>query len=330
MQPTSGPTSSRLRKRRKRSVSLGESGWKRAFSNASAVGLDLGQRALQGIRRHPRLLGGIVAAGLFAFMANGAAKRFEAWHQARLPTSVEVQVNDSELRESISSLSRKRLEEARSKKRDRAWLLERLRADLAAQARIAQFWVRMNLSGKLQVNALPEIPFALLEAAGGEKLLVTREGKVLTKNLSQIPSHASASSGLLVVELPELKFITGDTGRAPSPNLNLAWVLRHAEEIARGLLGDRSSSFRLARLQWRAQSGFLLSGALEAKGAGAAPAPQALSVQFADGPTAPQLERLQRILTHLRSRNLSPTNIDLNFKDKALIQLSGAASPMEM
>lgn len=309
--------SARRRKRRK----AAQGGSKGRFLLSLAARAPLaGAKALVAIaRRRTKLTLSVSGALLALWGVSFGLAELQAHERAALPKQVVVQTSSRALRESVFKAAQSTLARSREAKEPRALFLQRLSNALEKMDAIESFSLRAGLDRNLQITLVTQVPLFVLEGQGKERVLVGHKMRMMQRKLGP-----NEHTNVLKIVTPEIKisqlFPKLQADSSATPPLNFAWLAAQGARI-RALAQSHSKFFALNEINWTSSQGFTLLIRLPGD------THTEVRVHVGESDLAAKLSKLPETLENLRARSLTPTSIDLDFGDKALIRLSESAAP---
>ncbi len=271
-----------------------------------------------------------------------------------LPNSVKINTDNSKVTSELYSLINKELAISLKKNEKRSHFLESVDSISNSIDIIDQYWIRLGLDGKLQINAIMQIPVMIIEAKNNDRYIISNNMKIISKNP---PQEEFAS--LLKVEAPELKInwhsknfysklkknrsLQADIkGTETSGPVNFPWLIKQIRLI-NSEIQNVGSGYSLAKIIWSSQSGFSLKinrniQMLKNKKSNTLKsdkqdqhAEELINNQLiefdallGDGQIRDKMDKLKILLIELSNKNIYPSEVDLDFSDKATFKILGS------
>ena len=283
----------------------------------------------------------------------------EIYSEKILPTQIQIETDNKSVTNELYIEVHKEIEKSKHNNEKRSDFIARINALLSSTDLIDQYWIRLGLDGKLQINAIMQIPIMLIEAKNGERYVISNNMKIIAKN--PLPNEYNS---LLKLDAPELKIIwksknTNNKNRkikkTDSNNLsetntpvNFIWLLTQTKFINSEML-KLGTGYSLSKISWDSNSGFTLkinrnNSLLNIKNTEKATDKiktnlsnnsltekqdnDYLIALVGENNIKEKLERLKSILKELGNKNISPNKVDLDFTDKASFKIQGATSKL--
>lgn len=235
------------------------------------------------------------------------------------PESVQISIADPEIREKVRSHVSHLIRVSNEEKGSRSEFLKDVGHFLNEIDFINQFWVRLGLDKKLQIDATMQIPTMILEAKYGERYLVSSSMNILSKNPS-----TEKFPGLFALSIPEMKVYWKSKEYSFKENnknvyyigekpINFLWLTKQAD-IIHSQTQVLGSEYFFNKLSWTLENGFVLTMLRK-------PSDMTFVVFIGHNDIAKKIQNLKILLSSLSSKNLYPQEIDLNYLDKANFKL---------
>jgi len=328
----SGSQGARRRKRRK--TAQGGAVWTNLISFAAQLPI----RALRGSwnvatshRRTTTL--GVCALGV-AIATHLGVGTLETRARMALPDTLSVEAPNRALKEQVERLAADTLARTRVTKGTREALLAQIGSRLDRIDAVDTYEVRAGLDRRMQIRVSSQVPLFVLEGQGKERVLVGHRMKILQRKLG-----AADYPHLLRISTPDFRVsqaLPRESSAGPTPGraatsrefsgvtpLNFAWLANQGGRV-REAVREQKMNVVLEEITWRSVSGFVLD--LKDADAGG----RSLKILLGETDLEKKIARLPELLADLRTKNLAPAEVDLNYGDKALIRLSEAeqAAPL--
>lgn len=223
---------------------------------------------------------------------------------------------------------------------------------------IDQYWIRIGLDGKLQVNAIMQIPMMLIESKNNERYVVSNSMKIIAKN--PLPTEYPS---LLKLEAPELKVNwkskntniknkknkkTDYNNNAYETNntVNFPWLIKQTRIINSEML-NLGTGYSLVKISWDSNAGFTIKinrniKLINDKNAdkqdtkatnmeeslnpqNSAQENDNLIILLGEDLIKEKMDRLKSLLSELNHKNIYPNKVDLDFLDKATFKTQAQA-----
>jgi hypothetical protein len=309
----------RRRKRRKTTVQ-GSSRGRALLSLAARIPVTAAERVWGFVSKKTKLSFAFVAVAIAVWTTSFTVSALEARARSALPKHVVVHASSQTLREAVLKTAKATLARARQGKETRVVFLAQLSETLSKMEAIDTFSLRAGLDERLQITLVTQVPLFVLEGQGKERVLVGHKMRVLQRKLG-----ATEHTNLLRIVTPELRisqvFPKPQAGANATPPLNFAWLAAQGARI-QAAAQAQSETFVLDEIAWTSSLGFTLGIRLPLE------ASPEVRVHLGESDLPKKLAKLPETLESLKERGLTPTNIDLDFGDKALIRLSESAAPV--
>ncbi len=276
-----------------------------------------------------------------------------------LPTQVQIETDNKAITNELYIEISKEIEKSRQNKEKRSDFIAKINSILSSTDLIDQYWIRLGLDGKLQINAIMQIPILLIEAKNGERYVISNNMKIIAKN--PLPNEYTS---LLKLDAPELKInwkskntntkikknkkLENNNLNETNTPVNFIWLLTQTKFINSEML-KLGKGYSLSKISWDSNTGFtlkinrnnsLLNNKIPDKNAEKPKTDSqnnsTLEKQDSDYLIAlvgennikDKLERLKIILKELGNKNILPNKVDLDFTDKASFKIQGATSKL--
>lgn len=261
------------------------------------------------------------------------------WHRVwsttsrMLPKSLAIQTGDSQLTQNLTQNIAKMIEKARQTNETRTHFLQRVQRLLASSDQIDEYGMRLGLDGVLQIHVLVHVPFVLLYTKGGESYVVSSAAHVIAKNVSK-----DNYVGLPVLSLPEAKLVwkskalqkktepftaprlytSTSSGRAGL--LSLPWLIGQTK-ILYSLFPDLQCPCALSKVVWTEEAGFqVVLVFFETNNTN-----DVVWVLLGKDELVLKMKRMRTVLAQLAQKNLRPSEIDLDYTNKASLKIPEAS-----
>ncbi|APJ02457.1 hypothetical protein [Silvanigrella aquatica] len=267
-----------------------------------------------------------------------------------LPTHIQIETDNKQITHILNTEIQQELDKAIKANEKRSEFIHRINSILASKDIIDQYWIRLGLDGKLQINAIMQIPIMLIEAKNGERYIISNNMKIIAKN--PLPQDYAS---LLKLEAPELKINwksknsniknkknnkidSNNSYIETNSSVNFPWLMSQTRFINSEML-KIGTGYSLAKIAWDSNSGFTLkinrnNQLLSQKNTEnnntkllkntetIKPQNDKIDSDFflallGENNINEKMERLKRILQELGNKNIYPNKIDLDFTDKA-------------
>lgn len=237
------------------------------------------------------------------------------------PETVQINIVDPEIREKVRVHVSDLMLSQHDLKKTRSEFLNDVAYFLNDIDFIGQFWVRLGLDKKLQIDATLQIPAMILEAKDDERYLVSNSMNILSKN----PVNEKFP-GLFVLSIPEMKVnwkskekSSKDQGKNKilyyinDNPIDFSWLIKQAD-IIHYQTQSLGSEYFFHKLSWTSENGFVLTMLRK-------PSDMTFVVFIGHNDIAKKIQNLKILLSNLSNKNLHPQEIDLNYLDKANFKL---------
>ena len=255
-----------------------------------------------------------------------------------IPTSYKIEANNSKISAALNNDIYRAIHWAKKNHEKRTHFLNRIYSILNSYDEIDQFWIRLGIDKKLQINVTPQIPYLILETKNNEKYILSDNGNVLAKNPPQ-----NETIGLLSLKVSEIKInwtpkSSFKINKKISPNLtkknvevislnkntvNLYWLVNQTKQIYSQFYKNKTNLY-LTKVIWDNKSGFqirildknfslpLITNSSEQK-----IATKIIFVSLGNENLIEKIHKLEIMLADLNKKNTFPTEIDLDYIDRA-------------
>ncbi|MEN9825269.1 MAG: hypothetical protein RI953_1014 [Pseudomonadota bacterium] len=305
---------------------------------------------LYAVRRWPlATVAFVVGGGVFLGVGYGISRLTTSLTQS-LPTSIEVNSPRPELNDTIIRISSDTLQTARNEKWSRNALADKLLSRVSMVDGVDEVSLRTGLDRKLRVDVVAQAPLLVMEAKGGERILVGSKFKIIARGLG-----ADSYTNLPMLEAPDLSLNVHSARERRRENsglfvrpstvssANVRWLGQQTLKID-SLFSASKIPAKIEKILWRNGSGFSIvisskdhsaadhpaSNTISAVPVGTTAIPtgsdvssmnQRTTVVLGENQFNEKFERLAHIVQDLRQRKVSAEQIDLGFSDKAIIRM---------
>ncbi|WP_338636299.1 hypothetical protein [Spirobacillus cienkowskii] len=268
-----------------------------------------------------------------------------------LPSHISIETDNKIITEEILREVIKELEKSKKNSETRTIFLKNIHSILASKDIIDQYWIRLGLDAKLQINAIMHIPIVLLETKNGDRFVVSNNLKIIAKNPAQ-----NAYSTLIRLEASELKIQwkskniirknkknskieSSNHKPEPLPAVNFPWLITQTKLINSEIL-NLGTGYSLNKIYWDSNNGFILKinrnniliinkkkDTIQEKIEEQITTTNEkidsdhLIINVGDNHIKEKIEHLKLVLTDLTIKNIYPTKVDLDFNDKASFKI---------
>lgn len=237
------------------------------------------------------------------------------------PDVVQIHIVDPEIREKVRTHVADLMTAQNNSKKTRSEFLNEVAYFLNDIDFIGQFWVRLGLDRKLQIDATLQIPSMILEAKDGERYLVSNSMNILSKD-----PMSGKFPGLFVLSIPEMKVDWKSKEKSSKEHvknkisylikgnpIDFSWLTKQADVI-HYQTQSLGSEYFFYKLSWTSENGFILTMLRK-------PSDMTFVVFIGHNDIAKKIQNLKILLSNLSNKNLHPQEIDLNYLDKANFKL---------
>ena len=268
-----------------------------------------------------------------------------------LPSHISIETDNKIITEEILREVIKELEKSKKNSETRTIFIKNINSILASKDIIDQYWIRLGLDAKLQINAIMHIPIVLLETKNGDRFVVSNNLKIIAKNPPQ-----NTYSTLIRLETSELKIqwkskniirknkknnkIEPSNHKSePLPAVNFPWLITQTKLINTEIL-NLGTGYSLNKIYWDSNNGFILKInrnniliSNKKKDITHAKTEEQSTTQnektdndyfiinVGDNHIKEKIERLKSVLAELNIKNIYPAKVDLDFNDKASFKI---------
>lgn len=277
-----------------------------------------------------------------ATSAASYCKRFLlAYSEKQLPNIINLDVSNSALRVQIRNIAEKELREARNHKLSRSEYMKKTISILDNMDAIDEFWVRSGLDGRIQIRATAQIPILILEVSNNDRYLIGHKHKIMAKNFPDLDYPS-----VLRITAPEMRLsnnylkhsgTNNEMTHRPNrfsafPKMNYTWLANQGQKIQTAFI-NRKIGYTIEKIGWKSSLGFSLflkplENSLNSPENQIKLKP--LNVVMGEQELQKKMEKLSKILDDLSSKQLIPENIDLNFREKALIKFADSSNKISL
>lgn len=233
-----------------------------------------------------------------------------------LPKSVQINIPDEQIKGKISGDVSDLIKLAAETGKTRSEFLGQLADELEQIDFIHQFWIRLGLDEKLQIDAVMQTPVMILESKDSKTYLIGSRMNIIAQNPAR-----EKFPGLYALSLPETKIVWQPKDKQKKSirqnqddeSLNLPWIINQANMI-HTYSQSLGSEYFFSKLSWTTDTGFVLTMLRK-------PSDMTFIVFLGHSDIARKIGNLKIMLTELGTKNLYPHEIDLNYPDKANFKL---------
>ncbi len=280
----------------------------------------------------------------------------ETYSEKILPTHIQIETDNKQITRDLYLEINKELEKAKKYNEKRSDFVAKINSILSSIDLIDQYWIRLGLDGKLQINAIMQIPVMFIEAKNGERYIISNNMKIIAKN-----PLSNEYTSLLKLEAPELKInwksknsnfknkknkkidynnSLSDT----NSSVNFPWLMTQTRFINSEML-KIGTGYSLAKILWDSNSGFTLKINRnnlivnqkndeisnkktnyindQNKAQNDRRENDNLIALLGENNIKEKMNRLKGILQELSNKNIYPNKVDLDFTDKASFKIQG-------
>jgi hypothetical protein len=276
----------------------------------------------------------------------------EIYSEKILPNHIQIETDNKQITKDIYLEINKELEKAKKYNEKRSDFIVKINSILSSIDMIDQYWIRLGLDGKLQINAIMQIPVMLIEAKNGERYIISNNMKIIAKN-----PPPNEYTSLLRLEAPELKMNWksknsniknkknkktdySNSSLDTNSSVNFPWLITQTRYINSEML-KVGTGYSLAKISWDSNTGFTLkinrnNQILTRKNNEISNEKTAnindqndrqendsLIALLGDNHIKEKMDRLKGILQELSNKNIYPNKVDLDFTDKASFKIQG-------
>lgn len=293
-------------------------------------------------KKKPQLLTILFTALICSIIIFIGINKVQSYSETLLPTSIDIEINNPQIYNMVNDDISKALFHAQKIHEKRSRFLNRINNILSSYDQIDQYWIRLGLDRKLEINATLQIPILILETKSGDKYVISSMSKIIAKN----PDN-SQYPGLYALLAPEIKInwkpkftqqkykdsLSGNNFKIFSTNkesVNFPWLINQTRIIYSNYQ-ELGLNFLLNKVIWNSTIGFQLILA-EAKNnqlpTTTGSFGNTITVLLGKENIVPRIKELKTILDNLSKKNLLPTEIDLDYTDKASFKVSDSNTSM--
>lgn len=280
----------------------------------------------------------------------------ETYSEKILPNHIQIETDNKQMTKEIHLEINKELEKSKKYNEKRSDFMLKINSILSSMDLIDQYWIRLGLDGKLQINAIMQIPMMLIDAKNGERYVISNNMKVIAKN--PVPNEYTS---LLRLEAPELKMnwksknsniknkknkktdYNNSSSNTNSP-VNFPWLMTQTRFINSEML-KIGTGYSLSKISWDSNTGFILkinrnNQILKSKNNEISndkivnmndqnrtqndrQENDSLIALLGENHIKEKMNRLKGILQELSNKNIYPNKVDLDFTDKASFKIQG-------
>lgn len=305
---------------------------------------------LAAVRRWPMATASLLVGGaIFLGVGYGVSRLTQSLTQS-LPTSIEVNSPRPELNDTIIRITSETLQAARNEKWSRNALADKLLSRVSMVDGVDEVSLRTGLDKKLRVDVVAQAPLLVMEAKGGERILVGSKFKIIARGLG-----ANDYTSLPLLEAPDLSLNVASSREKRRENsglfvrpstmtsANVRWLGQQTLKID-SLFSAAKIPAKIENILWRNGAGFSIVISDNASADQDQPNPNTLTavpvgqtglsghpesksqnhrttVVLGENQFNEKFDRLSQIIQDLRQRKLKAEQIDLGFSDKAIIRM---------
>lgn len=281
----------------------------------------------------------------------------ENYSETILPSHIQIHTDNKKITNQLYSEVNKELIRSKINNESRTSFLEKINNILNSQDIIDRYWIRLGLDGKLQINAVMQIPALVIESKYNERYVVSSNMHIISK--AQNPNEFIT---LLRVFAPEMKITwlpksaylktlknkqtqvnAGQNPKITGP-INFSWLFKQALKINSEIL-NLGKGYSLTKVSWTSDQGFVLNinrnmqlikitqvpKKIESKKVNSLSDPNTKEINtfitlLGDDQITDKLKRLKILLDDLTVKNIFPSEVDLDFNDKATFKIHPSSS----
>lgn len=258
--------------------------------------------------------------------------KIKTYSEKLLPNSIDIEINNPQVYNRVNEDISRALFYAQKNHERRSHFLNRINNILFSYDQIDQYWIRLGLDRNLQISATIQVPQTILETKGGDKFVISSTAKIIAKNpdMHDYP-------GLFYLSAPEIKLTwkpksVQTKSKINNSNyskqyitnkslVNLPWLVNQTKLIYTHFQ-ELGLNFLITKVAWNNDSGFQF--------ALTSPTPQIeghiINVYAGKDNLVPKIEKLKTMINDIERKNLLPTEIDLDYTDKASFKVSSSTN----
>ena len=264
--------------------------------------------------------------------------KIQVTSEESLPISYKIEANNSKISTSLNNDIYKAIHWAKKNHEKRTHFLTRIYSILNSYDEIDQYWIRLGIDRKLQINITPLIPYLILETKNNEKYILSDNGNILAKNPPQ-----NETIGLLSLKVSEIKInwipkssfkinkkITQNLAKKNvevislnKNTVNLYWLVNQTKQIYSEFYKNKTNLY-LTKVIWDNKGGFQLHVidqnpplTLTESNNEQKIARKTILVSLGNENLIEKIRKLEIMITDLNKKNTFPTEIDLDYIDRA-------------
>jgi hypothetical protein len=252
----------------------------------------------------------------------GISKIFN-YTQNLLPTTINISIRNENLCKKIKLEISKELILSKRKKDSRNYFLKKVNNILYSYDELDTYKIRLGLDQVLNISATPQIPIFLIEIKGGEKFIVSQSGNIIEKY-----SKNENYPNLFNIYAPEIKFnwipkaqkLKTNSLNSPSIKMlssnkivpNFSWLINQSKIIIYNL---NLVEFNMTphEIIWNNITGFKIRF-IKQNG-------DNVYIHLGKTDLLNKLKKIPSLLKSISNKNLFPSEIDLDFIDKASLKI---------
>lgn len=266
------------------------------------------------LRARPKLISTLIISIILTLIVSLSIKKINFYSEQMLPTSVNIEINNPKIYNSLSNDIYKAINNANKNHEKRSVLLNRIHKILQNNDQLDQYWIRLGLDRNLQINATLQVPLLILETKSLDKYVVSSTAKIIAKN-----PNTQDYPGLFYLSAPELKINWKQKNKAVFSSkepLNFPWLINETK-IIYSTFQSLQLNFLISKVLWNSSTGFqlkLTENTLTES--------NSFLVTLGTDKLVSKITKLKTLLVSLSTKNLHPTEIDLDYTDKASFKVS--------
>ncbi|KAB8030875.1 hypothetical protein [Fluviispira multicolorata] len=306
------------------------------------------------LKKRPRTSYILSIVVIFLIVLKVSIYYVDIYSEKILPNHIQINTDNPKITSELYASINKELIKSIKNQEKRSHFLESVDNILNSLDIVDQYWIRLGLDGKLQINAIMEIPVMIIEAKNNERYIISNNMKIIFKNPPQ-----NEYSSLLKIEAPEVKinwhsknyYIKLKKNRSisnvsnsleTSGPVNFPWLIKQIRLI-NSEIQNVGSGYSLVKISWSSQSGFslkinrniqmlknkkLIPQKSETRELPSKDLTNTELIEFnallGDGQIRDKMDRLKILLIDLSNKNIYPSEVDLDFSDKATFKILGS------
>lgn len=263
---------------------------------------------------------------LFFFSVYLGIHKLKIYNDSILPKNVEINITNRVVSNKVSAGLNDLITVANQKKQTRSEFLKNVGNLLNSIEFINQYWIRLGLDRNLQIDAIMQIPVMILESKYGEKYLVSSTMNIIAKNPDQ-----ESFPGLFTLSVPQVKIEwkpkdllfknkNNFSYNIGNRSVNFSWLTKQAD-IIHGQVQGLGPEYFFNKILWTSDGGFsltILRKMVQKSVAGTESGSDKNFVVFiGNNDVVNKMQKLKVLLENLNNKNIYPSEIDLNYIDRA-------------